>query len=172
MRDLIVSTLARDDDRAAAAIDKLCGLLGTNEVIYTEQMDIRGCIGCNYCWLKTPGVCAIQDDYIEILKKMKHSDRVIFVSKASLGFVHHELKDVIDRVLPLAVMYMKVTDGQIRHRARYGKAPDMALLIDGEPDMEFLEHWLSRVALNLGARSLGVYGISDGKELCNALADN
>ena len=33
------------------------------ELIDTTGMHISHCVGCNYCWLKTPGICAIQDDY-------------------------------------------------------------------------------------------------------------
>ncbi len=31
------------------------------ELIDTAGMRISHCVGCNYCWLKTPGVCATLD---------------------------------------------------------------------------------------------------------------
>lgn len=37
------------------------------ELIDTTDMNISHCIGCNYCWLKTPGICTIKDDYRQIL---------------------------------------------------------------------------------------------------------
>ena len=43
------------------------------ELIDTAGMNISHCIGCNYCWLKTPGICAIKDDYTPILKKMNQA---------------------------------------------------------------------------------------------------
>ena len=33
------------------------------EVLNTSDKRIAHCMGCNMCWLKTPGVCAIKDDY-------------------------------------------------------------------------------------------------------------
>jgi len=42
------------------------------ELIDTTGMNISHCVGCNCCWLKTPGVCAIQDDYEPILRKMRY----------------------------------------------------------------------------------------------------
>ncbi len=172
MKELIICTLPRGDEQAAKAVDRLCGMLGTCEVVYTDEMNIRGCIGCNHCWLKTPGVCAIKDDYAQILKKMLEAETVVFIGQSKLGFVSHELKDVVDRVLPLVTMYMTVRDGQIRHLTRYGKTPNVALMTAGDADAEFLKRWMERVAINFGSRSLGAYDINDGKELCNALADN
>ena len=40
------------------------------EVINTSGMKISHCMGCNHCWLKTPGICAIKDDYEGIIKKL------------------------------------------------------------------------------------------------------
>ena len=40
------------------------------EIIDTTGMKIAHCMGCNQCWLKTPGICAIKDNYESILKKL------------------------------------------------------------------------------------------------------
>ncbi|MBR3516187.1 MAG: flavodoxin family protein, partial [Lachnospiraceae bacterium] len=40
------------------------------EIVEAAPLRISHCIGCNYCWLKTPGECAIKDDYEIILKKV------------------------------------------------------------------------------------------------------
>lgn len=50
------------------------------ELIDTTRMHISHCVGCNYCWLKTPGVCAIQDDYEPILRKINEADQVWLIS--------------------------------------------------------------------------------------------
>lgn len=36
------------------------------KIIETTDLDIHHCLGCNVCWLKTPGQCVIKDDYIQI----------------------------------------------------------------------------------------------------------
>ena len=38
-------------------------------------MNIKGCIGCNNCWLVTPGVCTIKDAYEELLMKFLSKNR-------------------------------------------------------------------------------------------------
>lgn len=45
-------------------------------IIDTTGMNILHCLGCNYCWLKTPGQCVIKDDYEAILKRMSKADQV------------------------------------------------------------------------------------------------
>ena len=127
------------------------------EVVDGYSLNINHCIGCNYCWLKTPGECSVKDDYEVILKKIIHADEVWIVSDTALGFVNHKCKNIIDRMLPVATMYLKFKEGQMRHVARYRQKTDFGLIITGEADRNFLERWLSRVAINLGSKSLGVF---------------
>lgn len=36
------------------------------EYIATADMNIAHCVGCNFCWLKTPGICVFDDDYKQL----------------------------------------------------------------------------------------------------------
>lgn len=36
------------------------------EIIETNRYNLSHCIGCNHCWIKTPGKCCIHDGYEEI----------------------------------------------------------------------------------------------------------
>ena len=65
--NLVLNTLGAGIDS-----DKIRALLPEKEVeiIDTSDMKIAHCIGCNQCWLRTPGICAIKDDYETIVKKM------------------------------------------------------------------------------------------------------
>ena len=56
------------------------------EIVNTAEMKIAHCVGCNMCWLKTPGVCAIKDDYEIILKKLVASDGLWVVADTKFGF--------------------------------------------------------------------------------------
>ena len=69
------------------------------ELIDTAGMHISHCVGCNYCWLKTPGVCAIQDDYEPILRKINEADQVWLISDTHFGFVSWQTKNIIDRIM-------------------------------------------------------------------------
>lgn len=139
------------------------------ELIETAGMHISHCIGCNFCWLKTPGVCAIQDDYEPILRKMSKADQVWLISDMRFGFVSWQTKNIVDRILPLATMYLKIRDGQMRHVMRYEHQPDFGIIYNGDGDQAYLERWCQRTALNFGSRSLGVYSESSRKEAVSCM---
>ena len=139
------------------------------ELIDTTGMHISHCIGCNYCWLKTPGICALKDDYETILKKMSNADQVWLISDTHFGFVSYQTKNIVDRVMPLATMYLKIKDGQMRHVMRYDKYPDIGVIYTGDGNQAYLERWCGRVALNLGSRSLGVFPAENRKEAVSCM---
>ena len=125
---------------------------------------ISPCIGCNYCWLKTPGICSIRDDYEEILKKMVHADQLWVISGTALGFLDHKGKNIYDRKLPLATMYLHFKGKQMRHYRRYKQKMDFGLIYSGEAEKAYLERWNGRAALNFESRSLGVFSKEEIKE--------
>ena len=134
------------------------------ELIDTAGMRISHCVGCNYCWLKTPGVCAIQDDYEPILRKISKADQVWLVSDTHFGFVSWRTKNIVDRIMPLVTMYLKFKDGQMRHVMRYDHQPDIGIIYTGDGDQAYLERWCGRTALNFGSSSLGVFPAENRKE--------
>lgn len=141
------------------------------QAISTSDMKIKHCIGCNDCWIKTPGLCCIKDDYEQILIKMLQADCVIFLTETKLGFVCSQMKNLVDRILPLATMHLKFKNGQMRHYSRYGRQPDMALLYTGDADHEYLNLWLDRVNINLHSRSLGAYEFKDREGFYNEISN-
>ena len=65
MEVLIVNTLPQNHPEALAAIRTL-GEKAECRVMNVYEKQFRPCVGCNACWLKTPGVCSIRDGYEEI----------------------------------------------------------------------------------------------------------
>lgn len=165
MRLLIVNILPTDDPAAVTAIQALGKAVPDHGVIHTREMDLRPCVGCNACWLKTPGVCAIRDGYEELLKAYLECDAAVFLSGTALDFVDHRMKNVVDRLLPLATMYIQIVDGQCRHVPRYEKKLRFGLLYKGMADEAYLREWMDRVMLNLGGSSLGVFPITQVEEV-------
>ncbi len=139
------------------------------ELIEAGAMKISPCAGCNYCWLKTPGVCSIKDDYEEILKKAIHADQLWVISDTALGFIDHKGKNIYDRILPIATMFLKFKEKQMRHVPRYDKSADVGIIYIGEAEKDYLARWNERVALNFESKSLGVYSRNEVKEAVSCM---
>jgi len=134
------------------------------DYVNATDMNISHCLGCNYCWLKTPGECVVKDDYEPLLKKMSKADQVWLLSDTMFGFVTYKTKNIVDRVMPLVTMYIHMVGKQMRHVPRYKKNPDWGVIYTGEGDKEYLTHWCERVAINFGAKSLGAYSEKEIEE--------
>jgi multimeric flavodoxin WrbA len=139
------------------------------EIVEAGDLKISHCIGCNYCWLKTPGVCSIKDDYEEILKKIIKADDLWVISDTALGFIDHKGKNIFDRILPIATMYLKFKGDQMRHVPRYDHSPDIGLIVTGEADMDYLDKWVLRCALNFESTALGAFGKDELEEAVSCM---
>ena len=142
---------------------------GEIDIVEAAELKIGHCIGCNFCWLKTPGECAVKDDYEIILRKLIHADQYWVISDTALGFIDHKGKNVFDRILPILTMNLHFVGDQMRHISRYGKNADLGIIYKGDADKEYLERWAERAALNLESRSLGVFDESKIKEAVSCM---
>lgn len=161
MSTLIINTLPQGDERVQKAIAVLRSRKENIQVIHTQDMVVKPCIGCNVCWLKTPGSCAIKDDYEQILKGFMQHEEIIYIVGTALGFMDHYGKNAVDRILPLMTMYIQIADQEMRHVMRYDKSWKLSLFYAGEADREYMNRWLRRFAVNLMSDSMGDYPIEE-----------
>ena len=166
---LIVNLLPEDDPAALAAIETLGAAVPDHRIIHAYEKNLRPCVGCNACWLVTPGVCSLRDGYEELLKAYLGHDTTVFLAGTALNFVDRRMKNVSDRIRPLATMYIRIVDGHCRHVPRYEKKLRLGLLYSGTADGTYLNRWMERVALNLGGESLGSYPIAEAKEVLSCI---
>lgn len=61
------------------------------------SMNIKGCLGCKYCWLHQ-GECVQKDDMIEVWNHLKEADMVVFASPIYWFDMTAQLKIAIDRM--------------------------------------------------------------------------
>lgn len=80
---------------------------------------VVSCQGCFDCWLRTPGICRINDFGREIAKQMVVSDLIIFLTPIIFGGYSYELKKAIDRFIPNLLPFFKKVEGEIHHKQRY-----------------------------------------------------
>ncbi len=154
MKTLVLNTLGKE------ALDQVNALIKDKEVevVDTSDMKIAHCMGCNQCWLKTPGICVIKDDYEKIIKKLVETENLWIVSDTRFGFLDYKGKRVIDRIMPMLNMTVCFRDGWMRHKLRY-HALNIGLLYKGAADQAMMEDWCKRTAANIGGQSLGAIAL-------------
>jgi hypothetical protein len=122
-----------------------------------RDLDIKPCTGCFSCWLITPGLCARRDDMKLIYPAVLGSDLLIWASPLVLGNVSALTKIAQDRFLPLLHPYFVMREGEVHHRIRYSKIPDLGLILglgrgDTEEDVALVRRLHERFALNFYSR--------------------
>ena len=91
-------------------------------VVDLMEDEVKQCLGCWCCWLKTPGVCAFRDlDYF--YQQYLSSDMVNIYCKVTTGFISSNLKAVIDRMIVMVLPYISWDKGESYHEPRYTKYP-------------------------------------------------
>jgi NADPH-dependent FMN reductase len=96
------------------------------DIIALREKEIAPCMGCFGCWLKTPGVCVLDDFGREIASLAVGSDVMIFLTSITFGGYSSELKKAIDRfACPMLLPLFTKIKGEIHHKARYNPLPDL-----------------------------------------------
>jgi multimeric flavodoxin WrbA len=99
-----------------------------------RDMDINFCQGCWDCWVKTPGKCAIKDDYEQVLSRMANADMVLYVTPVILGYESSILKTCKDRSIGIAHPYITIYKGEQHHIKRYEKTAEISVLLIKDDD--------------------------------------
>ena len=122
-----------------------------------REMDLKGCSGCFGCWLKTPGECVKHDDGEQLCRAVINSDLVLFAAPMVMGYPSALVKRSVERLIPLLHPYIEIEGGEMHHRKRYERYPDVGLLVsagadtDAE-DLELTRHLWERLARDFKSR--------------------
>ena len=93
-----------------------------------RKIDIAPCTGCFGCWVRTPGVCVIDDPARGIAEAIIASDLVVYLTPVTFGGYSSELKKALDRTIPLILPFFKLYQGEVHHAPRYPRFPSIAFL--------------------------------------------
>lgn len=134
------------------------------------DMEIAYCTGCFGCWLKTPGLCKINDGINDIVMAAVKSDLMIFLTPLTFGGYSSVLKKAVDRlgILLLQPHFIKIQAG-FHHKMRYG-LPHSFIAIGAAQQIDYkseriFESLVKRNALNLNIQDCEVSLILRNQDL-------
>ena len=70
------------------------------DLLHIRKLDLKACIGCYTCWVRTPGQCIHKDSMTEAIKLYNEADLVIFGTPLYHFSMSGIMKTFIDRTLP------------------------------------------------------------------------
>jgi hypothetical protein len=132
------------------------------ELVVLRDKTLGHCRGCFQCWLKTPGVCIIDDDNRELSRKFIQSDLTIFLTPVAYGAYSPELKRMLDHLIANISPFFTTIDGETHHKMRYDRYPDVMIagwLDRPDPMQEALfSHlaWRNTINFNGEKRAWGI----------------
>jgi multimeric flavodoxin WrbA len=96
------------------------------ETIVLREKKIALCTGCFGCWIKTPGVCVIDDFGREAARMVIGSNVLIYLTPITFGGYSSELKKAVDRfACSMLLPFFKKIEGEIHHQPRYQPLPSL-----------------------------------------------
>jgi multimeric flavodoxin WrbA len=121
--------------------------------ILLNSSDLKPCMGCFGCWVKTPGKCVITTDSADQLSNsFIHADTVILLSKVTYGGYSADIKAFLDRSIVNISPIFIIKSGEMHHKKRYPNYPDLVAFGYGDmtaDEADTFETLAERNALNL-----------------------
>lgn len=138
-------------------IEQVKAIVGQEaRVVDFSNQEIRHCIGCWNCWVKTPGTCAMTDVVSQHYTDYVNADKVVLLMDTQQGFIDQKAKVFIDRLIPHYHPYIELVDGECHHKARYNKYPDLYYYYDETGllagESEVIEDYLYRMAYHFQSK--------------------
>jgi len=131
------------------------GAGGEVAAIELSAGEIRPCRGCFMCWVRTPGLCIMDDDCANAVSgRLVRSDVVVLLSRITYGGLSQDVKALLDRLIPNISPFFEMVSGEMHHRARYERFPTMVAIGYGATTPRERETFVAlagRNALNMKA---------------------
>lgn len=99
------------------------------EVREVARMKVSPCLACLKCMLKTPGVCAQEDDMQTVYPALKSAGLLVLAAPVYTDSMSAQLKAVIDRcICAMQPFLARDAEGRVRHPACWSMPAKMVLL--------------------------------------------
>jgi multimeric flavodoxin WrbA len=149
------------------------GIRAGSDIVVSDNGTIKNCIGCFGCWVKTPGVCVLKDDYRHMGERLVACDELIVISSCIYGSYSPFIRNVWDRSIPYLLPYFVTRNGETHHRARYPKRLEYAVYFYGgditESEAETARRLVRANAKNFHAKASNVFFVKELSDIKEAL---
>jgi len=162
MKVLILDGSHANDSQASRIVSALYKHLPDAETIILREQKIGNCAGDFFCWVRSPGMCNIDDDNRVIAEKIMQSELVIYLTPVTFGGYSSALKRMVDHQIQNISPFFTTIEGEIHHQRRYQRYPNVLTIgwMD-QPDAQaeaIFQHLVHRNAINMYA-STSVSGL-------------
>ena len=113
-----------DTRRAGAVAADVLGRTGWRvDRLVLREIDIAPCRGCFGCWVRTPGLCVIDDAGRDVARRMMRCELLVLLTPLTFGGHSSELKKALDRSIPNLSPLFRSVRGEVHHARRYARYP-------------------------------------------------
>lgn len=153
MKVLVLDGSHAADPTAPRVIAALRGHCPDADVITVREQKIGNCAGDFFCWVRSPGVCNVDDDNRVIASKAARCDLLVYLTPVTFGGYSSALKRGVDHLIQNMSPFFTLVDGEVHHRRRYPTSPKLLVIgwLPGpDPPAETVfRHLVARNAVNL-----------------------
>jgi multimeric flavodoxin WrbA len=94
------------------------------ESVLLRDRQIGNCAGDFFCWIRTPGICNVDDDNRDIAESIANSDLMVYLTPITFGGYSSTLKKMVDHQIQNVLPFFKQVEDETHHQKRYRKYPD------------------------------------------------
>ena len=149
--------------------NKLTDKISKDTKVLSKTDNIKKCIGCFSCWIKTPGKCILHDDFNQLGQLLSTCNEVIIITKCCYGSYSPFIKNVLDRSISYVLPFFKIKNNEMHHVPRYDNKFNLFVFAYGQTsktEIETLNSLVKRNAINL---SIDNYHFKYSKDIFNDL---
>jgi len=103
----------------------------TIDTIRADSLGFSGCSACDVCSWKTPGICAHTGPARDVAKLFVRADICIITTRLLHGTPRASAKALWEHILPAVHPGFVRYRGELHHRLRYPRLPQLACLAEG-----------------------------------------
>jgi len=121
------------------------------------EQKIGNCAGDFFCWIRTPGICNVNDDNRAISEALVNSDLTVYFTPVTFGGYSSILKGMVDHQIQNVSPFFTKIGGETHHHKRYKKNPDLLVIgwldMPDEQSEAVFRHLVQRNAINFHAET-------------------